>query len=63
MNDCYFEKKDWRLCKEEVIDSMCLVTWFLRLIYRKLTQRNVSAYRWKHFVNVGRKGAMIAGLA
>jgi len=18
MNDCYFEKKDWRLCKEEV---------------------------------------------
>lgn len=31
MNDCYYEKKDWRLCKQEVIysgrnqDCTCLV--------------------------------------
>lgn len=30
MNDCYFEKKDWRLCKKEVSkEGFILATIFL----------------------------------
>jgi hypothetical protein len=25
MNDCYFEKKDWRLCRDEVRNEMQLL--------------------------------------
>lgn len=34
MTDCYFEKKDWRQCKDEASCQLCKITYFMEEIIR-----------------------------
>ena len=72
MNDCYFEKKDWRICRQEVgavVDHFSTALELL-LLNRDPTKsraqlRTLSSVadgdilRWKPFENVGRGRATI----
>lgn len=59
MTDCYFEKKDWRQCKDEVrlYVCWCLNQWFEGTRHHLL----IVLYRWRHFDGVGRLTATTSG--
>ena len=62
MNDCYFDKKDWRSCKDEVSSHPARFQYFS--IWHTVTASNKSrppqflsanfAIRWRSFASVGR---------
>ncbi|KAI4098347.1 MAG: hypothetical protein LQ339_006498 [Xanthoria mediterranea] len=49
MNDCYFEKRDWRACKDEDPSQAGTRT------------DQVANCRWRYSVNVGKPKGMIEG--
>lgn len=52
MNDCYYEKKDWRVCKKEVsVESQPSI----RAASKSRRERNLltSNCRWRRSENVG----------
>lgn len=71
MNDCYFDKKDWRACKKEVRygDQMNPETRTFSSILSNLYDSIISerkslkpdCHRWRYFVNVGSGKEMIRG--
>lgn len=69
MNDCYFEKKDWRACKEEVCQQRQSSSLSRRAEKgRKSSEpkpgvRRLIAkfYRWKYFDDAGKIKAMTIG--
>ncbi|KAK4110844.1 hypothetical protein N656DRAFT_781152 [Canariomyces notabilis] len=46
LTDCYYEKKDWRACKDEVCRPQDL--WF-----RRTSQAHSKANRWKDSGSAG----------
>lgn len=56
MNDCYYEKKDWRACKREV--SVWVIAQFGLPQHENIIDRRC---RWKRSENAGRGRAMKRG--
>ena len=72
MNDCYFDKKDWRACSKEVSQSDLVQLLNLPEQYQEaialigyLSSIDLFAdywpARWKPFANVGREREMMNG--
>ena len=60
MNDCYYDNKDWRVCKKEV--SCSSFPNLPNILVARSSCSHSRHCRWKSSENAGKDGAMIGGL-